>query len=246
MKDKILKIIYFFFIFGITSLVVGLLINFLIMPIVVDKGNERTLLSVKNLSWSEASSLLRREGFVPVRGETQAHPDLPPYTVLGQKPNAGQKVKLGRRVYLNLSVAEKNFPVPDLVGKTLRGAKLILEENSLVLDTVMYRYSTRPKDVIVNQFPEKGNMVPRSTDMQLWVSLGISPYYVVPDLVFTSEQSAVDNLEKAGLELGNIIYEYSEEFTPYTVISQSIDPGVEVRGKQKINIVVSKLPENIE
>ena len=114
------------------------------------------------------------------------------------------------------------------------------------MDTVIYDYSTRPKDVIVSQFPENGNMVPRSTDIQLWVSLGISPYYTVPDLVFTSEQSAILRIEEAGLELGNITYEYSDEFTPYTVISQSIEPGEQVRNKQTINLVVSKLPENID
>ena len=61
-----------------------------------------------------------------------------------------------------------------------------------------------------------------------------------------SKQSAIAKIEEAGLELGNIIYEYSDDFTPYTVISQSIDPGMEVREKKKINLVISKLPEDLE
>lgn len=246
MKKFIGKFVYFWIIFGLVSLLSGLFVNYVVMPILVDKGQDRILLSVTGHSFEEAKSLLQREGFQAVRGETQSRPDMDPYTVLDQMPKAGQKVKMGRRVYLTLSTPEKSFPMPDVVGKTLRGASLIIEENNLMLDSVLYEYSSRPKDVVVRQYPDRGGRVPRNTKVNLWVSLGISPFYVVPDLIFSSEQSAVTEIEKAGLEVGNIIYEYSEDFTPYTVISQSIDPGVEVRDKKKINLVVSRLPEDGE
>ncbi|MCK5519536.1 MAG: PASTA domain-containing protein [Candidatus Marinimicrobia bacterium] len=246
MKKIIGRLIYFAFIFGVVSVLVGLFVNFIVMPMVVDKGQERMLLSVTGHSFEEAKSLLQREGFQAVRGETQSHPDLEPYTVLDQKPKAGQQVKMGRRVYLTLSTPEKSFPMPDVVGKTLRGASLILEDNNLMMDSVLYEYSTRPKDVVVRQYPDRGGRVPRNTLVNLWVSLGISPFYIVPDIIFSSMESAVDIIEKAGLEVGNIIYEVNQDFTPYTVISQSIDPGREVRQKKKINLVVSTLPETIE
>ncbi len=243
MKARVLKLFYFLIIFSIVSLGLVLVVNYFVLPAYVDQGQERILLTVSGLSWDEASSLLRREGFVPIRGETQARPDMPPFTVLDQQPKAGQKVKLGRRVYLTVSTAEKNFPIPDLIGKTLRGAQLLINENNLVLDTVLYEYSSRPKDVVIQQQPERGSRVSRNTGVQLRVSLGISPFYTVPDVVFSSEQSAIAAIQDAGLEVGNIIYEFSDDFTPYTVMSQSIDPGVEVREKKKINLVVSKLPE---
>jgi len=246
MKHRLARLIYFILVLTAVSSVVALIVNYVIMPIIVSKGNERILLSVVDLNWEEASDLLRREGFQAMRGDTRAVPDLPPFTVLEQRPAAGQKVKLGRRVYLTLSTEEKNFPIPDLIGKTLRGATLLIDDSKLQLDTVLYVNSSRPKDVVVQQFPERGSKVSRNTPVILRVSLGISSEFTVPDLVFSSEHSAVEMIEKAGFKLGNIIYEVSDDFTPYTVISQSLEPGRKFTEKMPINLVISKLPENLD
>lgn len=233
--------LHFFSVFAFVALVFVSLLNFIAMPIITHQGRERTLINVVGTSWDEAISLLRREGFEPVRGETKEDTTAP-YTIIAQSPGAGHKVKQGRRVYLTISIPHEKQPFPNLIGKTLRGAQIEIDKYQMVLDTVLWEYSNRPKDVIIAQIPEPNEKVAFGTPVRLTVSLGITKNYVVPEVVFLLENEAIKEIKKSGLDVGIITYEPTDSIAPYTVLEQGLPAGQKIYSRQKIDLVISRLP----
>lgn len=235
------NLLHFLLVFSFVMLLFVTILNFIALPLITHQGRERTLINVVGTSWEEAISLLRREGFEPVRGETKEDTTAP-YTILSQSPRAGQKVKQGRRVYLTISIPHEKLPFPNLIGKTLRGAQIEIDKNQMVLDTVIWEYSNRPKDVIIAQKPEPNEKVPFGSLVRLNVSLGITKNYIVPEVVFLLENEALAEIKKSGLDLGIITYEPTDSIAPYTVLEQSVPSGQKIYSRQKIDLVISRLP----
>ncbi len=86
-------------------------------------------------------------------------------------PLPGTRVKLGRRVYLDVSIPLENVTFPNLTGKTLRSAEILMQDNDLSIDSVSYGFSDLPREVIFWQSIEPGNLfVPEAVFMlrSLW------------------------------------------------------------------------------
>jgi len=171
-KTTLLRIFYFLCVFFIISTISVLIINFIVMPAIENRGEERILLDVTNLSWEEAASLLKREGFIPMRGKMRPAYGKEPFTVLSQRPDAGSQVKMKRRVYLDLSTTGAKISFSNLIGHTLRSSRIILENQRMIIDTVYYRYSSKPRNVVFWQSVPADKKVFPGTKVKLKVSLG--------------------------------------------------------------------------
>ena len=68
----------------------------------------------------------------------------------------------------------------------------------------------------------------------------------VPDVTGRSLEEAGEGLADAGLELGEVTREPSEEFDEGEVMSQSIEPSSEVDAGSAVDVVVSSGPETVE
>ncbi len=240
--QKLGRLIHFLFVFGFMSGFFLLFLNYVAMPFFVHKKAERTLISVTGLPFEKAVSLLEREGFTAVRGETRED-TLPPYTVLAQSPRAGKKVKQGRRVYLTLSIPQGKLNFPNLVGYTERAARLELNRLGIPIDTIYWEYSSLPRGNITRHIPKADSAIYRGAKAQLFLSLGIDTRMItVPDLVFKSENEATELIKSAGLTLGSIEYEENDEILPYLVLEQSLKANGRVVRGTKIHLIVSKEP----
>ncbi len=236
------RLIRFFLVLGCVSFLAYLLFDYVLMPYIVSRKDTRILLDVRNMTWDRAASLLRREGFIPMRGEAKPRSDLTPFTVLDQRPRPGSKVRLGRRVYLDISTVEKEILFPNLIGKTLRGAEIILREYQMEIDTLIWNYSDKPNGVVFKQTIDPGTYVIRGTGVGLFVSLGLKSWKV-PDVVGMSQFAAVREIEKAGLEVRDIRYVFRDDLLAYTVLSQSVKGGTVLDRPDGITLIVSQLPE---
>ncbi len=94
-----------------------------------------------------------------------------------QDPVSGAKVKKNREIYVVVSKGSKVIAlnIPDLKNKELKEATVIIEEYDLILGRITYtNHFTVPKDVVIAQTPEPGNINSNSKDVNLLVSKG--PY----------------------------------------------------------------------
>ena len=242
-KSKIFKIFYFLIVFFLVSIISVLVINFIVMPTIEHRGEERILLNVIGLPWEKATSLLTREGFVPMKGKMRPVWNKKPFTILSQRPNAGSKVKMGRRVYLDMSTAGAKITFPNLIGTTERGSRINLERQNIIIDTIYYRYSSKPRNVVFWQSIPPGEKVFPGTEVQLKVSLGLS-VWIVPNVIDMSKKDAINAIKRAGLEIGTITKSPRNDLLENTVIYQSISPETKLFSRQRINLVVSEFLSN--
>ena len=97
--------------------------------------------------------------------------------IITQDPVSGAKVKKNREIYVVVSKGSEVIVlnIPDLRNKELNEATALIEENGLTLGRVTYtNHFTVPKDVVIAQTPEPGNVTSSSKEVNLLVSKG--PY----------------------------------------------------------------------
>ena len=237
--------IIFVLIFAAACAIVALLFNFVIMPGLTRQGQERILLNVQGLSWEEARHLLELEKFTPVKGKSIPRDDIEPFKVVSQMPRPGTRVKLGRRVYLDISIPLENVEFPDLVGKTLRTAEILMDDNNLEVDSVSYGFSDMPREVIFWQSIEPGALVRPGSGVHVKISLGLSNWEV-PTVVNMSFEDAYKAINNAGLRIGTVSYRDRNDLLPNTVIYQSVPGTTVLTIPQPIDLVVSRYNEELE
>ncbi|MEA2077557.1 MAG: PASTA domain-containing protein [Candidatus Marinimicrobia bacterium] len=244
-KKPIRNLFIFVGIFALACIILALLINFIVMPQLTRKGQERILLDVQGLTLEEARHLLELEKFTPVRGKSIPRDDIEPFKVVAQMPRPGTRVKLGRRVYLDVSIPLENVTFPDLIGKTLRSAKILMEDKNLNVDSVSYGFSDMPREVIFWQSIEPDKSVRPGSGVHVKISLGLSNWEV-PTVVNMSFEDAYKTINDAGLRIGTVSYRDRNDLLPNTVIYQSV-PGTTVLSiPQPIDLVVSRYNEELE
>jgi phage tail-like protein len=60
--------------------------------------------------------------------------------------------------------------VPDVSGKTLEKARILLEDGGLKKIVVLYRESYEDRDTVLDQRPARGQMVYETTEVTIWVA----------------------------------------------------------------------------
>ncbi len=138
---------------------------------------------------------------------------------------------------------DNRVTVPDVVGMTEADARGNLLLADLVVGDVTLEYSNEVSEGnVISQSPRADNTVNRGSAVNLVVSKGPEPV-TVPDVVGMTEADAQGNLVLAGLTVGNVTSDYSEETPEGSVISQSPRAGNSVNQGSAVNLVVSLGPE---
>lgn len=220
-----------------------LVLDRVIMPAYVAHDRDRYLPDVRGLSFDDARERLALEGFEALKGAVKFTDSYPPGTVIDQYPKVNRRVKPGRRVRLTVAEREKMVAVPDLVGKSIRSARLEISEAGLEIDSLITEYDVEvPRNVIKWQYPRAGDHLRRGSGLTLIMSLGRPPdFYQVPQLFGLSLTKAEELLEEAHLTLGRITYRQNEELVPYTVLDQSVEAGTIVDHPVAVDLTVSVL-----
>jgi len=243
---KLMPILQYGLSFLILGVLVAILLDQVVMPEYVKHGQKITLPDVRRMQFEQASQLLEEQGFVPVKGELKVNAEFDPGMVIDQQPNALSTVKSGRRVYLTVAMAERFINMPELVGQSIRGTKLELSQVGLQLDSLTWVFSdTFPQDVVTWQSVRPNAPIRQGSGVVLRVSKGKNPNkYQVPDLVDLSLEEAKRRIVQSRLTLGKINYVQNTELIPYTVLSQSVEPGQVFHAPEPIDLEVSVLSLN--
>ncbi len=190
--------------------------------------------------YSEAISLLDQKGLVPEINEAYST-EVEKGQVISQDPEPQAVVKEGAVVRLIVSKGKRMIRMPTLVNKKLEDALFLLEKNNLSEGIIAREASELPVGIVIRQDPDPNEEVPENTDVDLVVSDGIKIKTILMiDVVGKPEDEAKSNIEAAGLKIGTIEYEVSEEFGQGHVIYQSIEAGKEIEENTAISLIVSK------
>lgn len=133
--------------------------------------------------------------------------------------------------------------LPDVTEKYLQEATIILERDGfipIIQDSVFHAFY--PAGTVIRQNPISYATVKKGRRVYLVLSSGEKPIYM-PDLITETLTNARLRLQQAGIEINEILWDYSDEY-PYReiIIKQSVAPEELIRGSQKVNLTVSLGP----
>ena len=151
---------------------------------------------------------------------------------------------LFNNILMPLYVRQSNtVEVPNVVGMNFRDAKQLIEDAGLEVKQGENRYDESiPIGQILDQNPPVGQMVKVGRRIYLY-PCGGEQLIEVPKLNGRSLRDARFTLEQRGLEIGEVVRKFSNEFTDDVIISQIIQPGSKVKRNSKIALIVSNGPE---
>ena len=154
------KIINFSLALLLSSLIVFLIFDWLIMPFYIRKDSSVIVMNLKGKNVDRALRELNAEGFKGEIFDTLYTSKTDPETVIDQYPISGSRVKKGRTIKLKISQAEKMIEVPNLVGQSRRSAEISLQQLGLNIDTIYTEFNPDYQEgTVAWQFPKFGDQI---------------------------------------------------------------------------------------
>lgn len=136
--------------------------------------------------------------------------------------------------------SNEKVKVPSIVGKDIEIANSELERANLESRVIKETYSEKyAQGFVLTQTPNPGSMVKTGRPILVTISKG-KEKVSVPYLIGTNLRNARVNLMQRGLELGEITYQFNENYSKDTIFSQNKQAGSFVPYGSKVDIVISK------
>jgi serine/threonine-protein kinase len=162
--------------------------------------------------------------------------------IAAQEPEAGATLKSQRSVRVWLSVGPQRIRVPDVLGQSLRSARLAFEQAQLPVEHVVEVYDPAPEGTVVVQRPPAGEADALAGGVALLVSRGpAGGDYVMPDLIGRDAATIVEALRRAGLKVADVRYRAYAGVAPGIVLRQVPQAGARVRRSDPVSLDVSKV-----
>ena len=227
--------------FVLIGLILLLITANFFLPWLTKKNEIIYLPDVRKLNIVKAEKILSDNDFKIEIVKSNFNENYLPNEVVAMIPRAYTKVKRGRTIKLKIAGDKSTFILEDYKNKSLRNTKISLDQNSIIIDTLIYEYSNQiDKNFIIDQYPKKDIVMKSFDKVTLIVSLGPPPdYYTVPNLININFKNAKEILTKSGLVLGKVTYEYSDNFLNNTILEQSLTPEMKLSFPHKIDLIIS-------
>ncbi len=149
---------------------------------------------------------------------------------------------MGSLAYItfNLLQPPREVVVPNLVGKSLSEARAMAHEQAFALATVDRQFRDKePDDMIFQMNPQAGRHIRAGKPVSIWVSNG--PKMVeVPDVRDIGLDKGRRILEKNGLRIGELRYEYDTLTAKGNILRQLPEWGENRPRGTRIDLVLSK------
>jgi beta-lactam-binding protein with PASTA domain len=196
----------------------------IIMPGVVSQRDEVRIPSIGGRSLREATRALGEAGLEPQVTAGRSHPAVPAGAVLEVSPPVGLSVKRGRQVFVTPSLGERQNLVPDLLGHTLRMARILAGDAGLEIADLTYAATDLASpDQILAMSPEPGS--PAAPDGKITLLLGRARAPVpswMPNLIGLEGWRAVAWVRRSGF---HVVTEEADGGEPGSVAHQAPPPG---------------------
>jgi len=220
-----------------------LIMDKLIMPWYTHHGDEIDMLDVIEMKHRAATATLEKQGFNVIIADSIYDEHYEVGTVVEQMPLPHARVKIGRNVYLKVSIGEKPIIMPNLFSLSPRDAELKLRSYNLELKSIMYAYNDLyPEGAVIAQSYPQGQKIKKGSEITITVSLGEMPKEkTIPLLVGKSLSSARSQLRLLGVRKIQVEYQESENMLPETILKQSLPQGEPINQNTSIELLVSKI-----
>ncbi|MEI8133772.1 MAG: PASTA domain-containing protein [bacterium] len=204
-----------------------LLLDNIIMPWYVKRGEVSVLPKVVGKPVDEAVQILHDAGYEPIKYETQFDEKAKEGLIIRQTPEGGDETKPGRKVYLIISGGKEMVVMPNLIGQQLKDARILLVRSNLGLGKTDFGFSDSiASGVVIQQSPRVGTKISAEQKIDIVVSEGSRAGKIeVPNLIDASVGEAVLKLGNAKLGVGSRNYVPNDSRRLNQIVEQSPKPG---------------------
>jgi eukaryotic-like serine/threonine-protein kinase len=227
LRDRIRNLFRLFLMF--TVLVAVALVSAITTIRLAIRGHQATVPDLTGVPVEKAQRALTSLG-LGMDVEDKLYSQYPANQVVSQVPASGTTIKTGQHVHVLVSLGLMQANVPDLVGTSVRAARIVALQSGLTVgDVAMVHEQGTPADQIMAQDPPPASTSVRSPAVNLLVSLGNQPAaYVCPSFVGRSIKDVRQDLEKAGIPIGQVTSVPAAPAPSNTILSQSPSPGSKI------------------
>jgi len=206
------------------------------------RGREVVVQDLTGKTEIEARQILEKNGLILRVSQTRFTPGVPEGQIVEQNPPKGTSLKTGRSVKVLVSRGERRYPVPNVVGGSIRAAQLTLAESKLTLGITDYAHTNEgAPSTVVYQSPPPETVEGADPKVNILVSLGpLEQYYTMPDLVSQSFDSVSARARVEGFKIGKPNFRKYPGIAPGVVIQQKPQAGYRLSKNDTILLEVSQ------
>ena len=200
---------------------------------------EVPVISGKELA--EANRILEKAGLRLAIQESRHTTKYADNVIISQNPQPGRKVRQKREILVVVSLGPELVDVPDLKGKTLREARMVLSNSHLRLGKVTYKEEKAGEpEQILEQKPAGGERCSKGETIDLQVQKGSgSAVTEMPSWAGTHVYRIEEVLARAHLELGSVVWVFSDYVPRGEVVAQTPHQGKKVQYRTPVELEVS-------
>lgn len=145
---------------------------------------------------------------------------------------------VSNKKFADTSKNEKTTTVPDIMYMKKADAEKAVKAKGLVFTVSGTIKSDKPEGTVVQVFPSVGSNILVGKEVRVLLS-GASQKVTVPDFTKMDLDTAKANINKLGLKLGDISYEFSDTVDKGLIIRQTPDPDTDADNNTVVALVVS-------
>jgi beta-lactam-binding protein with PASTA domain len=215
------------------------------LPLTTHHGQMVTVPNLVGIPQAELDKYLESRDLEYLVEDSTFNPDKPALTVLSQYPAAGQKVKVGRKIFVTLNSRQPPLVrMPNLVNRSVTNAEGELESYGLKKGEITYvpdlQFNAVLKQLYQGHEIKEGAMLPKGSRINLLVGNGLgNQEFEAPNLVGSAYDEAGFTLSGMDLKVGTVIYETTPGRPDGTVLRQRPEAGAKIRVGEQIDIWVS-------
>ena len=219
---------------------VGMLASYLGMRFAV-RGTEVAVSSLVGKTIDEAQKILLKVDLrLGISGE-RYDLEVPGRTIISQYPRPGGKIKVQREVRVIVSLGKRKSPVPNLIGSTLRVARLMVTQSGYELGTLSeISVGSVENRRVVQQSPAPDTISWGGQKIDILVSLESTDRYIMPDVIGQNLYRVRFFFEKKGFKLGKVQYANYDDVPRGSVVKQFPEPGYVLAKNYSVNLEVAR------
>ncbi len=206
------------------------------------RGREVVVPSLVGKSQTEAQKLLVDRSLVLKVSSKRFSSDIPEGHVVDQIPASGTHLKTNRSVKVLVSLGDRKYAVPNLIGTSLRAAQLTLAQRRLALGNTLYAHTPDGEpSTVVYQSPTPGTQEGSDPSVQILISLGpTEQYFTMPDLIGQPAELMASRAKSEGFKVAKPTYRKYPGVGPGVVIQQKPQAGYRISKSDLIVLDVSQ------
>jgi len=221
--------------------VAGILSALTAMRIAI-RGREVVVPSLVGKTEGEAQKVLAANGLVLKVSTKRFSSNIAEGSVIEQIPASGTRLKTSRSVKVLVSLGDRKFAVPNLIGTSLRAAQLTLGQRRLLLGDTLYAHTPEgDPSTVAYQSPSAGTQEGSDPSVHILISLGpADEFYIMPDLIGQSAETVASRARNEGFRIGKVNYRKYPGLGPGVVIQQKPQAGYRLSKSDTILMDVSQ------